>query len=180
MRLTLGATLLASMAVLAPPASGQAMANGDGLEIFRGRQGAYELTVGVQPPVPVVGPVHFTVTPFDAESSGPVLQAEITILAYDPQGNPAFQVRAVNSPAQRQYYDANITINAPGGWTLGIDVHSDALGDATFRVPLHVGASPLESGPAGAFVWIAVIAVLLGGTVFVWYSSRRAQARANR
>ena len=107
-----------------PPLTSQAAANGDAIEIFRGREGQYEVIVGIQPEDPVVGTVHFTITPLDSSSSLPVTDAEIVIVANDQSGNPTYQARAINTPDSPQYYDANITFETPGTWTLLVSLQS--------------------------------------------------------
>ena len=153
--------------------AGHGLANGGSVEIFRAKQGAYELVVGVQPEVPVVGRTHFTITPFDLSTSLPVIHAEIVIVAHNPQGEPTYEVRAVNHPLAIEYYDANITFESPGDWTLMVTIRHDTLRRATFAVPLHVGEQPVGPSLAGTIVWLAVVATLAGGSVYVWYRARR-------
>ena len=62
--------VLAALAMVAT--AGPAWAGGDVAEIFRGRAGAYEITVGVLPEEPALGRVHFSVTVSDAETSQPI------------------------------------------------------------------------------------------------------------
>ena len=170
-------TLTASAIALSPPFSANALADGKGVEIFRAREGAYEIIVGVQPEVPVVGTVHITVTPVDLETSLPVVHAEIVIVAHDPEGVPAYQARAVNLPLAVQYYDANITFESPGDWTLIVDVRHDTLGSAEVSVPLHVGERPFPPGLAGTIVWVAVVLVLAGGAAYLVYRVRHLEDR---
>ena len=147
------------------------------MEIHRSQEGLYEIIVAVQPEVPVVGSVHVTVTPLDAETSAPVASAEVVVTASDAEGRAAYQVRAVNSPASPRYYDANITFERAGSWTLQVEVGSDDLGRATVFVPLQVGESPLAPGIAGTVVWLAIIAVLVGGALLIWRAASRRQER---
>ena len=148
-------------------------ANGDSVEVFRGTEGSYDLTVGAQPARVVVGTVHLTVTPRDAETLRPVNGATIEIVANDPDDRPAYQTRAVNSPAFPQYYDANLTIGYSGTWTLVVTVRSDELGEATFAVPLEVQERRIGTGLAGTLVWVGILLVLSGGGLWVWHSTRR-------
>ena len=159
-------------------AEGHSLANGESVEIFRGREGAYELIVGVQPETPVVGAIHFTITPLDIETSLPVVHAEINVVAHDPDGNPAYRVRAVNTPLAVQYYDANMTVHSPGAWTLAVEVSSDRLGRATFTVPVKVGPGPVASSLAGTVVWLAVVTVLATGATVLWLRTRKRLLRA--
>ncbi len=171
------AALLAAMAATLPPGGHGALANGGGTEIFRARQGAYEIVVWVQPERPVVGAAHLTITPLNAETSVPVLEAEINIVANDPQGVPTYRVRALSAPLSLQYYDANITFDSSGDWTLSVSVEHSTLGRAMVDVPLHVDEQPLGPSLAGTIVWLAVISILAGGAAYVWSKQRRAAAR---
>ena len=150
-----------------------ALSNGAAVEIFRGRDGAYEVVVAILPEEPTVGTVHFSITPSVAETSVPVTDAKIIVVAIDPENEPAYQARALNSPDSPRSYDANITFESQGTWTVSVEIRSDGAGDATVVFPLELGPQPLESSPAGAVVLLAVMAVLIGGGVYVWYSSRR-------
>ena len=181
LRSVVRSVLLAAMAAaLVQMASSPVFANGDGSEIFRGREGPYEIIVGVQPERLLVGSIHFTVTPLDTETSLPVLKAEITLVAHDPQGRPSVQARAVNAPGSRRYYDANMTIDSPGEWTVVVEVSTEALGRATFTVPLKVEEAALSPRVAGTVVWSVVLAILAGGAAYVWYSARRARRGRSR
>ena len=169
--IVLGLTLL--IMLLALPPSTRASANGDAVEIFRAREGPYEVVVGIQPEKPVVGTVHFSVTPLDASTSLPVTDAEIVIVANDKRGKPTYQARALNTPSSPQYYDANITFESAGAWTLLVSVRSQEVGEATFTVPLTVEGQSITPGLAGTFVFLALLAVLTGGALYVWHSARR-------
>ena len=166
--------LVAVLVLLSPIAVVGVNANGDSVEIFRERSGAYEVVLGVLPERPAVGTVHLTVTPIDAQTSAPVVDARITIVAHDPEGEPAYQVRALNSPAARMYYDANLTLPRPGLWTLKLDVQSDALGTTTVDVPLQVDRQSIPPSLGGTVIWFVVLGVLVGGAGYVWYRSKGA------
>ena len=164
----MAAAVLLTLVLIAP-----ALANGDAVEIFRGRDGAYEVIVAILPEEPTVGTVHFSITPLVAETSAPVTDAEIIVVAIDPEGEPTYQARALNSPDSPQSYDANIIFESQGPWTMSVDINSDGAGDATVVFLLELGAQPIESSPAGAVVLLAVLATLIGGGVWVWHSGRR-------
>ena len=170
---TVGAVAVALFAAALPVASSdRANAHGDAVEIFRGREGRYELVVGVQPARPAVGTVHFSLTPLDGATSQLVTDAEIVIVA-SSQGEDSYQVRAVNTPASPRYYDANITFEAPGIWTLDVRVDSPELGGATFTLRLNVENQSIGPGVGGSVIFLIVFLVLVGGGVYVWYSGRR-------
>ena len=78
-------------------------------------------------------------------------------------------------PQEKRYYDANLTFEAPGDWTLVVDVERDRTGAATFEVPMPVQEPLIPSrGVAGTVAWILVTSILVGGISLVWYRSRQA------
>ena len=174
------AALLAAAALVALPGP-SLLANGAGAEIFRGVEGPFRLVVRVQPEEPVLGTVHVTFEPADAETGEPVEDAMIDVLVKDEEGADRYAVRAVNTPGERQYYDANITFHEAGEWTLVVDVERPGAGAATFKVPMTVEPQRIPPrGVAGTLVWLLISGAMVGGVALLWYQSRRAlRARAN-
>lgn len=152
-----------------------ALAHGDGTEIYRQLGGNYELRVSALPNRPVVGIVHITISPLDAESGRLVPDAQINIVAYDELGNPQYRARAVNTPAAPKYYDANFTIESEGNWILVVETQSDDLGFATFNVPIFVGPQTYTPGLGGIIIWLLVVMAFAGGVTYIWHSSNRAR-----
>ena len=170
----LAVVVLALLASAAPAA----FANGAGAEIFRGVEGPFQLVVRVQPEEPALGAVHLTFEPTNAATSDPVEDAMIGVLAKDAEGAERYQVRAVNTPGERQYYDANITFHEAGEWTLVVDVEQPGTGSATFDVPMTVAPQLIPArAVAGTLVFVLISAALVGGVVLLWFQSRRALAR---
>ena len=166
---------VAALAALATVATaGSAWAGGDVAEIFRGRAGAYEITLGVLPEEPALGRVHFSVTVSQAESSQPVADAEVVLVAVDESGRAEYQSRALNTPDDPLCYDANITFESAGAWTIVVEVDTEGSGKASADVPLEISEPPLTPGLAGTVLFFAVLAVLTGGGLYLWQSSRRA------
>ena len=167
-RRTVSATAVAILfAVMALASSASVSADGDVVEVFRDRAGPYEVVVGVLPETPRVGPVHFSITLTDAATSLLVNEAEITIVASDELGQPAYQTRALNTPRSPQSYEANISFG----------VLTARLGPATFSFPLEVDVLSIAPVTGGALVLLGVIIVLIVGTLYVWYSARRQRRR---
>ena len=54
-------------------------------------------------------------------------------------------------------------------------IHGDvAPSRSIWEIPVYVGEQNLTPKRVeGTIVWLALIAVLLGGSVYVWYSARR-------
>ena len=151
-----------------------ASGNGESFEIYEGRAGAYTITVGVLPEDTAVGAVHFSVTISDTETSRPITDAEVTLVALNDAGREVYQARALNTPVQPVYYDANITFESAGAWTIRVDVDSHDLGQASVDVPLQVREPALTPGATGTLLFFAVIAVLVGGGIYIWRASKRA------
>lgn len=177
-RRTVSATAVAILfAVMALASSASVSADGDVVEVFRDRAGPYEVVVGVLPETPRVGPVHFSITLTDAATSLLVDDAEITIVASDELGQPAYQTRALNTPRSPQSYEANISFGEAGAWTVEVRVLTARLGPATFSFPLEVDVLSIAPVTGGALVLLGVIIVLIVGTLYVWYSARRQRRR---
>ena len=172
------AALAALLAVLTLAAPYGAAAHGEGAVVFQGTEGLFEVTVRVIPETPTVGLIHFTITPFDPETKALILEAEVDVTAVDPEGNEAYRARAVNSPIALEYYDANITIESAGVWTLRVDVLHEDRGSASFSLPLPVIGPALPASGAGGYVFLGVIVFLLGGAVYLWFRTNRLARRA--
>ena len=151
-----------------------ALAHGAGVEIYRQLGGNYELVVSALPDPPVVGIVHITVSPLDAESGRIIPDAQITIVTYDELGNPKYRARAVNTPTTPRYYDANFTIESEGNWILVVETQSDDIGSATFNVPIFIGPQTYTPGLGGIIIWLLVITAFVGGVAYIWHSSNKA------
>ena len=152
---------------------GELFAQGGFREIHRGNQGGYRLIVVVQPEIPVVGTVHFVLTPNDLGSSEPITNARIRVIARNSDNGIAYQARALNTSESTGNYHTNIIFKSAGTWDLYIEIITDDIGKTTFRVPLQVGENPLPAQPLGSLIWLAIVSVLGGGAFYLWYSSGR-------
>lgn len=168
--------LLAILLVLfSPMLESEVNANGDSVEIFRERSGPYEVVLGVLPQQPTVGTIHLTITPIDAQTSEPVKNSQITIVAYDPSGKPAYKVRALNTPNNPTYYDANLTVPKPGIWILKLSIENELLGNITINAPLTVERQSIPPSPWGTAIWLIVLITITGGALQLWRRSRSAE-----
>jgi len=168
------ASLLIATVLLAVAAP-SVLANGAGKEIFRDTEGPYELVVRVQPDTPAVGAVHLTFELTIAETAEAVEDAVIWVVARDETGIDRYAARALIMPQEKRYYDANLTFEAPGDWTLVVDIERDRTSAATFEVPMPVQEPLIPSrGVAGTVAWLFVTSILVGGISLVWYRSRQA------
>ena len=167
------AAAVALLTALALGLPDSAQAQVEATEIFRHRQGGYEMGLAVLPYPPKVGHVHFSITLSDVETSSDVTDAEITIVANDEGGEPAYQALALNTPQEPRFYEANISFRAAGSWSLEVRVDSPRLGATTFSVPMEVEIQSIAAAPEGTLVFIGLMIVLVGGATYVWYSARR-------
>jgi hypothetical protein len=153
------------------------LAHDGAVEIFRGRDGRFEVVIAALPERPSVGTVHFSITPVDAASGDLVRDALVTLTVRRGPEERAIQARAVNTPAAPQYYDANITFASSGEWTAVVEVLSDALGEATVETGFRVDDQRITPSSSGTYVFLGILILLGGGATYVWRSSRRARQR---
>ena len=145
----------------------------DSLQIFRKTEGPYDLAIRVQPPLAIVGPIHFVITVLDAETSSPIDGATVTILAENPDGEPIAELRAFSTPAVPEDYHVDLTVLFSGVWLLSVEVDKEGLGGATFKAPFLVDEPPPPPGQAGSVLWVVVFAALIGGVLYLWNKSRK-------
>ncbi len=147
------------------------------VEIFREVDGQFEIVVAALPENPKVGIVHFSVTPLEAATGAVVSDANVTLTVRRGPDRRPILARAVNTPAAPQYYDANITFATAGDWSMTVEVRSDELGEANAVWPLRVDEQRITPNSAGGYVLLGIVILLVGGSVHLWLSSRRARAR---
>ena len=157
-----------------------ALAHDRAVEIFRGQDGRFEVVIAALPERPLVGTVHFSITPVDAASGAFVPDADVTLTVRRGPGERAIQARAVNTPAAPQYYDANITFASSGEWTAVVEVRSDTLGEATVETSFRVDDQRITPSSSGTFVFLGIVVLLAGGVMYLWRSSRRERRRLGR
>ncbi len=147
------------------------------VEIFREVDGQVEIVVAALPENPVVGIVHFSVTPLEAATGAVVSDASVTLTVRRGPDQRPILARAVNTPAAPQFYDANITFVTAGDWSMAVEVQSDELGEATVELILRVDDQRITPSAAGGYVLLGIVILLVGGAGHLWLSSRRARAR---
>ena len=174
--LLLGSALF-FLAVVGPATD--AFAQSEAFELFRGRSGPYEVSIGIQPDKPTIGIVQFSVVVVDLETSQPVENASVMIVANNPEGEPTFQSPALNHPREPEFYVGNINFRSPGQWSLLVRINTPDKAEVEIITPLNI--RPLVSNPGieGTFVFALIVVALVGGSTYVWYSARR-QKRALR
>ena len=168
------ALVMALTAILSVSNAVSAQGEGEGArELFRETVEQFELALSVEPAEVVAGVVHLAVTVLVAGELTPVVGAAVNIVATASDGS-ALQSRAVSEPARPGIYDANLSIEPGGLWTVTVDVSKDGLGSARHEVSLVVGDLPLSAGLAGTLLWFLMTVALVGGAMYLWRRSRRA------
>lgn len=153
-----------------------ALANGHTTEIFRAeKDGDFEIAVGIQPEKPIIGTVHFSVTLSDMNTKLPISDAKITLMAEKNEGHMKYQAKALNFPASPNYYATNITFKSAGLWTLIVSVQMKGVEESTFIIPLDIGNQSITPGIAGNFVFLAVLALLFLGSMYILRKSQHLQ-----
>jgi len=167
--------LIVALAAILSVANGiSAQVEGEGdRELFRETVEPFELALHVQPAEVVAGVVHLSVTVLVAGESTPVVGAVVNIVATASDGS-ALQSRAVSEPTRPGIYDANLSMEPGGLWTVTVDVSKDGLGSASHEVSLVVGNLPLSAGLAGTLLWFLTTAALVGWGIYLWRRSRTA------
>ena len=163
-----------------------ASAHGQGttLLVYRGVAGDFYVELEVQPVRPIVGSVHISVIPHETATSRPVLDAAITVYAFDEDGEPVYKAPALLTPGSDEtsppYYDANITFRSPGDWVLRVQLEHESIGPASLDAPLRIGRQPLLPGVEGTMVFVLATGAIVGGVIYLWVRSRRVRRSAER
>ncbi|MBM3934128.1 MAG: hypothetical protein FJ319_07485 [SAR202 cluster bacterium] len=168
----LAAVLVAVLVLTTRQAAAQAVE--DPIEIFRETKGAYALSMTMLPNRPTVGIVHFNILPTAGDGVTPVTDAEILVVANNPQGKAEYQVRALNDPADRSRYAANMMIEHEGLWTFDVEIKSGSLGEEKFTAPLEIGELPIDPGWEGGLILALILIGFAGGITYLVLSSRKA------
>ena len=152
----------------------------------------FDVAVRWLPPAPQVGFVNVAVKPSLADSGAPVADARIRIIAEGEErsgvmariageSDPDFEVLAVNSPASPFVYRATMKFEEAGNWIMRFEVASPTAGASEFSAPIVILPPPIPPGGQGAWAFLGIVIALSGGSAYVIWSIRRAQAsRAER
>ena len=94
-----------------------------------------------------------------------------------PDDAPTIQTLVLNTPLAPDFYEGNLTFELPARYTLRVDVDSPTFGSTSFRAPLTVrSGTPIEN-PLGTWIFLLVTFAIIGGTVYVGFSAKKAQRR---
>lgn len=150
--------------------------HGDSTLVYQGPAGPYRLSLEIQPAPPRVGTVHFTVSGLSSNVGSPDSNPRIMIVAISPSGEPVYQTPAIRDPANPMVYEGNIIFRDVGAWSISVTIDTEENGEGSVIVPLQITAPSIEPGPEGTFVFALITFALFGGTVYLWYKSRKAKA----
>ncbi len=152
-----------------------AYAEDDSVTALEDSDGPFTVTVVVQPAEPKVGTVHFKVTPVYTANSEPVDGARVEILATSSEDEEAYHTFAINRPEEPRHYHGELLIRHTGTWTLKVTVSKEGEGVGEFEFTLDVTEDQPNSGRLGTALWAGLVAVLIGGGVYVTIAIRRSQ-----
>ena len=140
-------------------------------QIFNEQRGEFDISISIQPSVPVVGRNHITFTIRDIPNLEPVDSVKVVLTATHDEED-SIQVQAVNEPNSPENYHANLTVIESGEWLLLIDIKKTGFETVNLEIPVLFGEPPLPSNQAGSLLWIIVFLSLIGGILFLWNRSR--------
>ena len=118
-----------------------------------------------------LGKTLFAITLLDAADGKPVPRAKVVLRASHQESDHELITTAHNTPQSPDRYDAQMTLDKPGPWSLMVEVESSAGLAAVQLAQLDVAATRRVSG--GTFVFIGVFAALLAGVSYLWWSTAR-------
>lgn len=154
--------------------SGYAEAQTPPLTVFQENVEEYGLTVTVEPNPPLVGIVHFKITPVNLSTNEPITDAIIRLVASSNDGEKKIQAVAINNPQAREVYASNLKFRLAQTWSVDLEIDSPPSGPTTATFPIEIGAPPSPPQNAGAaFMFLGIFAALVGGAAYLVWSSRR-------
>ncbi len=170
--LAVGVLLFSTLLALLS-AHGQVSANGATRVVKNERAGPYELQVGILPGNPRVGNLHLSILVANSADGVPIINAAVMVAAVGPpDAANVGPVPAVTSLGSLQYYEADISLDTVGSWSIFIDVNS-GLGEATLELPLEV-----TEGGGISLAFVAAVAIaLLALSIWLWDRIRRVRRR---
>lgn len=164
------------VSALSPARSAAQESRERGLEVVSKQDGPYIVAVRILPEVPRVGSVNFTVTVESVAGSVLVEEADVEVVATNPDGEPDWLSPAISFPRSPTSYVGNGLFKQSGTWKIEVRV-SGPEGEAAIEFQLEV--RPLgRSRTAGGSVALAIaLLAVVGGATWVILSIRRSQRR---
>jgi len=137
--------------------------------------GPYEVPITGSQPTPVSGDVHPIVIVLDATTQQAVPVAQVLIRTRNEVDSIEGWARAFDTSPAPELYEKDATLGATGTWEVKVEASSD-LGDILVQLP-SVEVREARGSTAGELVFVGVFAVLVLGSVYVWWSIRREQRK---
>ncbi len=131
------------------------------VEVFRGQQGPYEVTVRTFDPRRPVGILHLTVIVQEAANQRLVSSASVTIEGTGPEGSIVGPMEAFNNLAIPLYHDVNLPIGVIGEWGLQITVDSE-LGEERLTFSLQIYDASVNWGAVVTMLVVVLLALPIG------------------
>ena len=168
--------LLLILADASSPAYVQAQGEEGVQEILLKVAGPYQITVAASSAKPAIGPLYLWITVTDVSTSVPVTDAQVRIVAQRSGDVREGEAIALHSPIALGTYTADINLLEPGTWSLSFLVSKPPLDEVAVDTTLLVRESLRNLG-VGTLAWVLVVAVLVLGATYVWWSTRRRAKR---
>ncbi len=179
----LAGLLIATFAVIAP-----ALAQDDaevpivGYRILdESAAGPHTIQLQVSPVAPILGITRFAIRIRDTETGEDVSDAKVSILASPSEKGEAQYSLALNSPADRTYYLAQLDMETSGIWAVEVIAESD-LGAGTTVMSVQVsdrGRSGTGNDWGQALFGLVTLSFVVG-IGWVWYQSKQALKRRDQ
>ena len=156
-----------------------AHANGAAVAIVKNRQvGPYEIEVAILPGAPTVGDLHLSILVRDLEQGNSITDANALVMAVGPEGaTNVGPTPALNTQTTPQFYEADISLDVTGAWTLTLDIDG-GLGRESISLPIEVTEGSGFSLAFIAALGIAFLALAIWLAALVRRKIRRKQERA--
>ena len=111
----------------------------------------------------------------DANTGEAVPDARVVILANNEEEDFEGWATALNSPNMPERYDVRMNLNSTGEWLISVDVSSSLGQGGATALTLEVPA--LKRYTDGSLVFFGVFAVMVLGTAYLFWSTRRDNRR---
>ena len=157
---------------------GVADAQTDATHVFSGTDGEVSVEISVEPPQPRLGTVVFYVTPSYPETLGDTSQAEIRLVADDPDGVRQYQSPGLNNPGSPNTYIGRIAFSRPGSWSIDAEITPPNGSMSIFTFDLEIEDVTVRPGPEGGIVFFVLTVVVFTGGAIVMYLANRRRRRA--
>ena len=166
--------LIALLAVLASrPLSAQAQDSG--VQSYEESAGPYQIGINVAQSTLSLGTVLIFVTVTELESGLHVPDARVVLRTLHEATGKEGSATAHNTPRLPERYDAQLNLYSPGTWRLTVEVNS-SLGSVGVEVP-PLEVPKMQQFSAGTIVFAVIFAVIIGGSLYLFWKYKRGRWR---